>query len=840
MRRNGLFFYIKCKTPRIQILVCLLLLFCISHLNPFISSVYADEDLHFILENEAAKRDNQNNSKPSELRRFLAKLAIEIQETISFNEKINKYFSVGYTNSRLIFPLSGGDFLVSDETELSASFHLNAFEKIKEKMNFNFSIQGAAKPSLKRFFISPAADRRRTKNNDYVSYPGPQDTNFLYFMNTEYFEISPGFNLSPEGFARYSDWLTRFTLAPKSNTLTDSEITGFPLNVKMADKMNVGEGYSFVYDGAASFGPSVIFDLIQEKSFSIKPYFKLNKVIRTGKFELIIVKTKVDKLLFSIRQIRSDIKDSFKTSWGVEVSSNIDIIVEQALPSYIPDDLTIITYDASKEFIKEHRFNSVYEIDLSNSVDRKIYDEALSDFNFSLFEVFTIQDISKASSILKKFKDSTIDLILNLKSKVTTSASQKKFQFLTYKKTTRLSSETYHDSKASFEDRDVLISGGILLNSYDSRSVLLDDKQKRFEIQAYEEYGPEAVSLPSDIVLVARKSLNDERTLITINQKNKEVQVDELSDHIKAFNRFTKTGRDIQIAKPKGVYDFERTRALMEFYFTRSDIKAIGQFSEAQLKAVLIEEMARRSSFLGFKMTKRRKAKLLRQDPEDWSFKIKRKVKNSFKSFILNKRKLLTALNIKDSQKQASESSKALIEMLINPEASDSYAYLFKYMLLASDIVPKINISFSNIFLNLEYRDFAFPRASNFGRGFLFQSKIDQVVRGESDFNIINKQHIKNVGILGSKIKFDFKNNFNGFLKISFKEDVARQDTTFKNLAELVIDLENLKTNSYTVDLNGSTPAERQLSGFLSNRMKIFIALSYDGLVFDSESEIER
>jgi len=432
---NRVLFYIKYKAPLFHILTCAFLLISISHPSPFVSSAYANEDLHFILENEAANRKTQ---KPSELRRFLAKLAIEIQETISFNEKINKYFSVGYTNSRLIFPLSGGDFLVSDETELEANFHLNAFEKIKEKMNFNINIQGAAKPSLKRFFISPGSDRRRTKKNDYVSYPGPQGTDFLYFKNTEYFQIAPGFTLSPEGYARYSNWLTRFTLAPKTNKLTDSEITGFPLNVEMADKMNVGEGYSFVYDGAASFGPSVIFDLIQEKSFSIKPYFRLNKVIRTGKFELIIVKTREDKLLFSIRQIRSNFKDSFKTSWGVEINANIDIIVGQALPGLIPDDLKVISYDASKESIKEFRFNSVYEIDLSNSVDRKIYDEALSDFNFSLFEVFTIQDISKASSILKKFKNSTIDLILNLKSKVDISAFQNKVQFLTYKKTTQI------------------------------------------------------------------------------------------------------------------------------------------------------------------------------------------------------------------------------------------------------------------------------------------------------------------------------------------------------------------------------------------------------------------
>gem|GEM_PF-4614343 len=328
--------------------------------------------------------------------------------------------------------------------------------------------------------------------------------------------------------------------------------------------------------------------------------------------------------------------------------------------------------------------------------------------------------------------------------------------------------------------------------------------------------------------------------MIQINQQTNKVQYDELSDHIKAFNRFTKTGNDIQVVKPKGVTDFDRTRALMEFYFTRSDIKAIGDFSEAQLKPVLIEEMARRSSFLGFKMSKRRKANLLRQDPQDWSFRIKRKIKNSFKSFILNKRKLQAAVNNEDPLIQISESSKALIKMLINPQASDSYAYLFKYMLEESQIVPKINISFSNAFLDLEYRDFAFAEASNFGRGFLFQSKIAQVIRGESDFNIINNRHIKDVEMLGSKVNFNFKNNFDGFLKISFKEQVARQNTTFKTLADLVIDATELNDSSFTIDFNGSTPAEQQLSSFFSGNLKVFVALSYDGLVFDKDIEVKR
>jgi hypothetical protein len=360
----------------------------------------------------------------------------------------------------------------------------------------------------------------------------------------------------------------------------------------------------------------------------------------------------------------------------------------------------------------------------------------------------------------------------------------------------------------------------------------------RFEIQAYEEYGPEAVSSVDDIVLVARKSLNDERTLIMINKDTGEVQYDELDDHLKAFNRFTRTQNDIQVAKPKGATDFDRTRALMEFYFTRADIKAIGDFSEDRLKPVLIEEMAERSSFLGFKMSKRKKASLLRQDPNDWSFKVKRKIKNSFKSFILNKRQLAAAVKITDPHKQASESSKALIKMLINPGATDSYVYLFKHMLEESQITPKINLSFSNPFLNLEYRDFAFPEASTFGRGFLFQSKIDQVIRGEADFNIINKRHIKGVTFSDSKIYFAFKNNFKGFIKISFKEDVERNDTTFKTLAELVIDLEQFSSNSLNIDFKGTSPAEQQLRSFFNEKMSIFISLSYDGLVFDKEIEL--
>ncbi len=741
---------------------------------------------------------------------FTAKYIAELQETISFNTNLTKNIGLRLSNSRFIFPKGNGDFIVTDETRLSANFATNAFQKTLNDLNIQIAVNGAATPSVKRFFISSAVDKKDRET--YEPSVGPQNTPVAFGIDDQLYDLGHDILVDKTRYARYNDWSHRFT----------RNITGLPTSAQKADDMVIGEGYSFAFEGQLALGPSAYFNLAGSVPLGVN--FSFQKIIKSGKFEIIIVKSATDKLLFSIRQARVVGNDNFRLSYGAHVGADLGVIVgSDSLFSSV--NLKLISIQQTNEWKTEERFNSVYEIDLSNPANRNLYDHAISTFDFSLFEVFTFQDISQSSNVLRKFRNANLNLVLEQNEKARLVSEGLSTNILRIdKRNITNSSETAHGT-ARFDGRQVETSRGSLQTSRSRSNVFQGKELETFEFKAYEEYGEQASSGSDDVIMLARYVLFDSET--KNRKKARRLRRGSIQKYVADFNQFTPSNNPIIFDSSSEGRQLETTQGLMEFYITRADIASLGRLDPVVM---------RRRMLTSFQVENIEA--LASVNPKQWSVQGERLT--SMKNFCIGFEELQASL--KNGNKRAS--ADAITKMLSRSQHARFYAIVFKQMLVMAGRTPLINITFTNSKLELNYSNIQFEAGAFVREGLALSDRLNRTFIGQSYYDDIHITYLEEASLIGRhNISYNFKRKFAGYIKLVFKEKTGSGQVS-RNLGEFIIDVREVNSRSFSFNLAGHSQAEviaNSIYRHLNNPqdLEIFTALSFDDRIYDELVQVK-
>lgn len=784
------------KTTNIKIALFAALLF--SLYSPF---TLAQEELSISLDGRDVIQVANKPPLITKAVNFTAKYIAEIQETISFNTNLTKNIGLKLSNSRLLFPMGNGDFIITDQTSVSASFASDHFQNTLDDLNISVTVRGAATPSLKRFFISSAVDGRDRES--YEPLTGPQNTPVSFGIDDQLYELGHGVVVDKTRYARYNNWASRFT----------QNIVGLPTSAVKADAMVVGEGYSFSFQGQLALGPSAYFNLGGTVPLAVN--FNFSKIIKSGKFEIIVIKSAPDKLLFSIRQARSVGNNNFSLRYGVTAGASLDLIVGSD-SIFAPINLNIVSIQRTRDWLSEERFNAVYEIDLKNIANRNLYNEALSKFDFSLFDVFTMQDISRSSRVLAKFRNADIKLVLeqNEKARLVTSGLSTEVLQINRQSTTERHEVAY--GNARFEGRDVETSRGSLSVTRRRSNIFTGKELDSFEFKAYEEYGAESVAQSNDVILLVRHTLFDSET---INKRRTEGR-GSIQSYVNEFNKFTPADHPIVFNSERKGRLLETTQALMEFYITRADIRSLGRLDPVAIRSYILRSF----QIPNFE-------ELSRISPSRWS--VQGDHLNSMKNFALGFELLQASLRNQNKR----QSSEAIATMLSYEGHVRSYALLFKNMLLMAGRTPLINITFTNTKLELAYNDEKFTDSAFLREGLVLSERLDRTFQGQAYYDDIHNSYLEDVSFNNrGLISFNFKRRFSGYIKIVLRKKIDSGQAS-RNLGEFIIDVRALNSRTFTFNLNGQSEAEREANhiyrGLNSGDIEIYTALSFDDRIYD-------
>ncbi len=760
---------------------------------------------------------------------FTTKLIAELQETISFNKNLTPNLGLRLANSRTLFPMGDGNFIVTDRSSARLHFIKEAFQQSLAGLDLSITTEGAAEPSVKHFFVSSASNGFDRTKYDVVT--GPRNTSVAIGVDDQFYELGHGIMVDQTRYARYNNWRSRFT----------RNIRELPLSAAKVDEMVVGEGYSFAFEGLLSLGPSAYLNM--GATLALEAHFNFSRIIKSGKFEIIIVKSSQNKILFSIRQAQNVGSRNFKISYGGSIGVNLNLLLGYTSSGSIlslPKNLNILAIEHSKEWHSEDRFNAVYEIDLINPGNRALYDNALSKFDFSLFDVFTTRGISTSNRLLGRFRNADLKLVLEQRehARIVTSHTSAE-ALLIYKASSDTNYEVAYGS-AFFNNRSVQTSRGSIGVERHRSNIFTGKELESFEFKAYEEYGPQATSNRSDVILLARKVLFDSHTAnrpagVWENFLGKKYAIQK---YVQDFNRFLMPDKQI-IFDGRGLGDnVATTQGLMEFYITRADIRSLRRLNPADVRFLLL------SSFQNFFETGSVNISTLsRTAPSSWSIagKNRRSTKhiNSLISFAVGFENLQLALRAQNKR----AASQALETMLTYEKDAETYALLFRSLLIAAGREPLINIAFTNTRLQLDYSSVLFDDDAFLREGFLLSENLGKVFAGESYYDQIHNSLLERVSLQsGNRIVFNFKRNFSGFIKIVFKEKI-NDGGAFRNLSEFIINGENLNGRQFVFNLEGISEAEQvaaqAYSNFRNQNIRIYAALSYDDKIYDELIEVE-
>lgn len=747
---------------------------------------------------------------------FTSGYIARLQEVIGFNQRLNDHWGLRIENSRRLVPINENGILVVEETPVTVSFNRPVYQQVLDDFDINLNITGSARPSVKRFFVFPNTTERDLR--DYERLEGPLGEEVLYGINDELCELLPNVRVDFTRCARYNNWTSRFT-----------ENLNFPFSAHAADEMEIGEGYSFSFEGVLAFGPSAFFMLPGEVSLSL--YANFTKVIRSGRFEIIVVKTNPDKVLVSLRQARQVLNgEDFRISYGGRARLGLDLIVSSLeTDSFFspPTSFTLLEVNRTNELRHEERFNAVYEIDLNNPANRHVYNHALSRFDFSYLDVLTIDEISQNSNILRSFRNSDLRLVFEQNEQARINSTRTNVDILSIHDYDFSTQHEVSSGTWNVGGRSVQVASGE--SGYDDRrnSVLFGNEQDSFEFVAHEEFGPQARNSMEDIIVLAKMVIYDENT-----------RRGEIRDYTTRMNYFLGSNDQLTFDLPHwSERNFETTTATMDFIITRENINRFQFLDIGWVKSMLL------SSLQNF-LSAGERNRLVVLAPEQWDLNY---VSNSearglladIKQFAIGFRDLQAALTL-NNRLMASQAFQTMIQ---NSRRAQLYARLLRALILRTGQEPLINVTFANTRLRVDFRFQGFETSTFERDGLALAEHLTRVFDGRGLYEDLNGEVQDSREGQGSSLKvhFTFQNSFDGYIRLALKE---RNGSAYINRGEFIINLVDIAPTSYSLDIGrGNSIAEsiiRSTLDFLyaDREIELFYSLSYDGRIYSQETKL--